>query len=334
MTTEIPKASDLEAQVFGINNEKDFSRIALGVYHFQFANNPLYRAFCEVLGRTPDKVRNFLQIPYLPISFFKTHAITTTSFQPALTFKSSGTTGANTSSHYVKDPALYEKSFLQAFRSFFGPVEEFCVIGLLPSYLERGDSSLVYMVDHLIRKSGHPQSGFYLYNFQALSDTLDLLERSGQKTVLFGVTFALLDFARQFPRKLSHTMVVETGGMKGRQKELTRSELHTLLREGLGIDNVYSEYGMTELLSQAYGANGLFHCPPWMKIVLRDETDPLCLLENQNSTGVINVTDLANLYSCSFIATDDLGRMGPGQSFEVLGRLDNSDVRGCSQLVS
>ena len=334
MDTEIPKAEHLEQEVFNIHNEKDFSRIALAVYHFQFANNPLYQAYCRSLGRLPGEVTRVSDIPFLPISFFKTHTVTTTAFEPRLVFRSSGTTGEQTSSHVLKDPSIYQESFQKGFELYFGDPASYCVLGLLPSYLERNDSSLVYMVDSLIKLSHHSDSGFYLYDFERLHSTLVKLEGMGQKTILFGVSFALLDFSLQFPVKLRHTSVLETGGMKGRKEELTKNELYAILKNNLGQDVIYSEYGMTEMLSQAYATDGLFTTPPWLRVLLRDETDPLTIYELKKArTGVINVIDLANIYSCSFIATDDLGRFSRDGRFEVLGRLDYSDVRGCSQLV-
>jgi hypothetical protein len=248
-----------------------------------------------------------------------------------LVFKSSGTTGLTTSHHYVKDASVYRKSFSEGFKKFYGDVKEYCIIGLLPSYLERGNSSLVYMVDHLIKKSGHGDSGFYLNEFEKLNATLQKLESAGQKTILIGVTYALLDFGNRFPQKLSNTIIMETGGMKGRGREITKSELYDHLKKSFGVLHIHSEYGMTELLSQAYGIDGLMACPPWMKILLRDETDPFAIYDSSKIiSGAINVIDLANLYSCSFIATEDIGKTHSNNRFEILGRMDNSDIRGCS----
>lgn len=334
MNREIPKTDEPEEKVFSISNEETFRSIALEVYHFQYHNNPVYQRYCNALGKTPHFVKSLETIPFLPIAFFKSHDIVTTDFDPELVFKSSGTTGVATSKHLVKDAALYEKSFLTCFHRFYGPVEDYCVIGLLPSYLERGQSSLVYMVQRLIEKSGHNQSGFYLYDFEKLRATLQELEATGKKTILIGVTYALLDFAEQYPMALKNTIVMETGGMKGRKKELTRMELYEELRTAFGLSEIHSEYGMTELLSQGYSINGLFRTPPWMRILLRDETDPLGIIDQTTAkTGVINVIDLANIYSCSFIATDDVGKTHSDGSFEVLGRMDNSDIRGCSLMV-
>ena len=337
MHIEIPKATDLEEKVFRIDNEKDFLSIALEIYHFQFANNLIYQDYCKALNKLPEMVTDLRDIPFLPISFFKSHRVITTSFDPEIVFKSSGTTGMTTSIHYVKSCKLYERSFMEGFGKFYGNIEDYCIIGLLPSYLERGQSSLVYMVDSLIKRSGHEDSGFYLYDYEKLHELLIRLEKVGQKTLLIGVTYALLDYAKQYPHKLQHTIVMETGGMKGKQKEITRKELYLQLKESFGLNTIHSEYGMTELLSQAYAIDGNFKTPSWMKILLRDETDPFNIYdmgaENTHASGVINVIDLANIYSCSFIATEDAGIYAQNAGFEVLGRVDNSDVRGCSLMV-
>ena len=334
MKGEIPKTVNLEEKVFSISNEQTFASIALEVYQFQYNNNSVYQNYCNRLGRTPATVHQPAEIPFLPISLFKNHAVVSSSFQPELVFKSRGTTGVQQSTHFVRKAALYEKSFTRCFEQFFGPVENYCVLGLLPSYLERGQSSLVYMVNHLIENSKHAQSGFYLYDLKKLATTLADLENLGQKTILFGVTYALLDFAAVHSLSLQNTLVVETGGMKGRREELTRSELYDELKKAFGVTEIYSEYGMTELLSQAYAVNGLFCTPSWMRVLVRDETDPLSTMpEGTSAAGAINIIDLANLYSCSFIATDDVGKIHADGRFEVLGRMDNSDVRGCSLMV-
>jgi hypothetical protein len=332
MHMEIPKGKELENRVFSISNEKEFTIIALEVYRFQYYNNPLYRHYCEAVRKMPPHVKETKDIPFLPISFFKSHRVETTTFDPELVFKSSGTTASVTSSHYVKSSAVYEKSFSEGFKGFYGDIRKYCILGLLPSYLERGNSSLVYMVDYLSKASGHDRSGFYLNDFERLNDTLKELESSGQKTILIGVTYALLDFGHRFRQQLNNTILMETGGMKGRGKEMTKTELNLHLTQAFGVSEIHSEYGMTELLSQAYGVNGNLRCPPWMRLILRDETDPFALFESRG-TGVINVIDLANVYSCSFIATDDMGKFDANGSFEVLGRIDNSDVRGCSLMV-
>lgn len=330
---DIPHAKELEQKVFAITNEKQFRSIALEVFLFQFENNPVYKKYATAVRKTPGVVKELTDIPFLPVSFFKSHQIKTTSFRPELVFESSGTTGSVSSRHYVKDAGLYLKSFSNGFKKFYGDIRQYCIIGLLPSYLERGNSSLVYMVDHLIKKSGHAASGFYLHGFHELSLLLGELERSGQKTILIGVTYALLEFAGQHPQQLSNTIVMETGGMKGRGRELTKAELYHLLQVGLGVSAIHSEYGMTELLSQAYGIDGKLVVPPWMMVLLRDETDPFTVFESAVASGGINIIDLANLYSCSFIATDDIGKSHTDGGFEVLGRMDHSDIRGCSLMV-
>jgi len=318
--------------IFSLTTPQEFDRQCLELFRFQYEENPVYRRWCQLTGADPAAVKTPASIPALPISFFKTHPVTTTRFSPEQVFESSGTTGSQTSRHLVKDTEIYRESFLTAFTRVYGPPEKWCVLGLLPSYLERKGSSLVYMVDELVRRSGHPQSGFYLDEHEKLCDTLQQLEKQEQPTLLIGVSFALLDFAAAFPQQLRHTIVMETGGMKGRRKELTRQELHALLQQGLGVKQVHSEYGMTELLSQAYSqGEGRFVCPPWMRVLVRDEEDPLQV--RATGRGLLSVIDLANCYSCAFIATEDVGTVYEDGSFEVWGRLDNSDIRGCTMLV-
>jgi len=325
------RTSALENRIFQIG-EGGIEPLALDIFRFQYSHNPIYRAFADTLGIRPGTVATLTEIPYLPVSFFKTHPLRTTEFVPEVIFRSSGTSGTGDSSHEVKRVELYKKSFSAAFQQFYGPVTDYCIIGLLPAYLERSDSSLVLMVEGLIRDSGHPDSGFYLYEHAALHDLLVRLEGLGQKTLLIGVTFALLDFAEKYTMDLRHTVVMETGGMKGRRKEITRAELHDILIARLGVSSVHAEYGMTELLSQAYSAGkGLFRCPPWMKVLPRTEDDPLDT--GLSGEGILNIIDLANLYSCSFLATEDMGRVYGDGSFEVVGRVDNSDIRGCSLMV-
>ncbi len=334
MRMEIPKTEELAEQVFSISHIADFQKTALAIFRYQYYHNPVYQSYCNLLQSPPDNVKAPEDIPFLPISFFKTHTVVTTAFQPEVIFESSGTTGVATSRHYVKEKALYEKSFRTAFNLFYGPASEYCILGLLPSYLERGQSSLVYMVADLVQESRHPLSGFYLYDFNSLASTLAQLEAAGQKTLLIGVTYALLDFAAQYPMTLKHTQIMETGGMKGRKKELVRSEVHAQLKQAFGLSHIHSEYGMTELLSQAYAAaEGRFFTPPWMKVIIREEDDPLSV-SKASSSGGINIMDLANLHSCAFIATEDVGRLHADGSFEVLGRLDNAGIRGCSLLVT
>jgi hypothetical protein len=320
-------------RIFSIE-PKTFNDTVAAVYDFQLNNNPVYHKWNKTINtelRFPDN-KLIQEIPYLPISFFKSHKIKTTLFEPAQIFESSGTTQTINSKHLVKDVSIYQKSFLAAFEMFYGDIKDWCIIGLLPSYLERKNSSLIMMVDELIKLSNHQQSGFYLYEFGKLKNTLEELESNQQKTLLIGVTFALLDFAEAYSLQLKHTIVMDTGGMKGRRKELTRDEVHAILKEGFGVNEIHSEYGMTELLSQAYSkGEGRFYCPPWMKVLVRDEEDPLQV--KLSGKGILNIIDLANIYSCSFIATDDVGIVYEDGSFEVLGRMDNSDIRGCSLLV-
>ena len=311
--------------------EHSFTDLALYAFRYQYHHNIVYKTWVDALGIKANLVESINQIPFLPVSFFKTHQVISGAFEPAVTFESSGTTKTINSKHNVKDVSVYKRSFLQGFETFYGEVEEWCIIGLLPSYIERTGSSLVMMVDELIKRSNCQDSGFYLYDLEKLAGVLHKLENRRQKTLLIGVTFALLDFAEQFPMELKHTIVMETGGMKGRRQELIRPEVHNILMNSFQVGRIHSEYGMTELLSQGYSdGDGVFKAVPWMKILLRDEEDPLTI--KSKGRGLINVIDLANIYSCSFIATDDVGILYPNGSFEVLGRFDNSDLRGCSLL--
>jgi hypothetical protein len=320
------------SKIFSIQNGEDFNMEANRVFLFQFEHNPVYRQWCSLLGVDGLNELAIHQKPFLPISFFKTHRIASTLFEAATIFESSGTTQTINSKHFVKDIELYRTSFVKAFELFYGDIKDWCIIGLLPSYLERKGSSLIMMVDEMIKISGHEKSGFYLNEHEKLASTLLELERHEQKTLLIGVTFGLLDFAEQHKLQLNHTTIMETGGMKGRRKEMTRQEVHDMLKKSFSVENIHSEYGMTELLSQAYSkGNGRFACPPWVKILVRDEEDPL--LVKEHGKGILNIIDLANAYSCSFIATDDVGIVHPDGSFEVQGRLDSSDIRGCSLLV-
>jgi len=315
----------------------DFDSLALEVFRFQYSYNKLYRNFCDALQVKVDDVSGTHSIPFLPVGFFKSKEIKTTEFETSLVFKSSGTTGSDHSSHFVKDALIYETSFTKNFTFVYGDITRYCIIGLLPSYLEKTDSSLVYMVNELIKSSANTNSGFYLYDHEKLHSLLQENEKKGQPTILIGVTFALLDFADVFQMKLKHTLVMETGGMKGRKKEITREEVHAQLKQRLGLDEVHSEYGMTELLSQAYATkDGIYSPPPWMKMMVRAEDDPLQVIAGEESikiTGGGNIIDLANIYSCAFIATDDLVRLHPDGKFEILGRLENSDIRGCGLMI-
>lgn len=293
----------------------------------------------DALGVSVSKVDSIESIPYLPVSFFKTHQVTTTTFEPDIIFESSGTTGDTTSRHFVKSLSLYNRSFLKAFQLFYGSVSNFCILGLLPGYLERENSSLVTMVSELIKRSNHPHSDFYLHDHDKLYQALVHNEILQQPTLLIGVTYALLDFAEKYAVKLQNTTVMETGGMKGRRQEITRDEVHGTLKRKFSLCTIHSEYGMTELLSQAYSKrDGLFHTPPWMKILVREYHDPFAIHSAPNthksSNGLINVIDLANIYSCCFIATDDVGKVYKNGEFEMLGRRDASDLRGCSLLAS
>ena len=313
-------------------SSKAFDLQAIQLYEKQFSNNLIYRSFCDLVHKHPSDCESVIEIPFLPISFFKTHKVLTGNPECSHIFESSGTAG-KTSSHHVADIEVYEQSFFNCFELFYGHPNQFAVIGLLPGYLEKPNSSLIYMMQKLIEISDCVDSGFYLDNYQKLHDVLKLREQANQKTFLLGVSFALLDFAEQFPCSLPHTILVETGGMKGRRKELVREELHAQLKQYLDVGDIQSEYGMTELLSQAYAKdNGRFRCPPWMKVLVRNPNNPLDI--QAYGTGCLNIIDLANKNSCAFIGTDDLGRVYSDRTFEVIGRVDSSDVRGCNLMVS
>lgn len=317
--------------IFSVN-ESSFDDLSNAVFQFQYKNNSIYRQWVDLIDPFPSSLKIPQKIPALPISFFKEQRVVTGDWEEQKIFESSGTTGMITSRHYVADLTVYEHSFIKGFESQYGSIQNWCVLALLPAYLERDHSSLVYMADKMIKMSKHVESGFYLYNYDELAAKLSQLEMQGQPTLLLGVTFALLDFAAKFPMQLKHTIVMETGGMKGRGKELTRSALHETLIEQLGAQVIHAEYGMTELLSQAYSkGGGRFYCPPWMKIFIRKEDDPFEIFSE--GTGLIQIIDLANIYSCSFIATQDIGKLYADGSFEVLGRMDHADIRGCSLLV-
>ncbi|WP_394346874.1 LuxE/PaaK family acyltransferase [Pedobacter nototheniae] len=319
--------------IFSIQNTAQFNVVALETFKFQANNCAVYKEYIHHLGVNVQSVNRVEQIPFLPISFFKSHNILSSTNPIEITFSSSGTTGMVTSSHHVTDVKLYEQSYLQAFNQFYGNIEDYCFLALLPSYQQRSGSSLIYMVNDLIEKSKHSKSGYFLYNHDDLLNTLLDLKSKNQKTVLIGVTYALLDFIEQHDVNFPDLIVMETGGMKGKRKEMVREELHEQLTKGFGIKSIHSEYGMTELLSQAYSlGEGVFNCPNWMQVLIRDTNDPLTLIE-KGKTGGINVIDLANINSCSFIATQDLGRINNDGSFEVLGRFDNADIRGCNLLV-
>jgi hypothetical protein len=300
----------------------------LDCFKFQFAHCPVYRQYVELLGATISSVED---IPFLPVRFFKTKKVYASSREPEAIFTSSGTSGTEVSRHFVADAGVYKLSYTAGFRYFFGEVSRYAVLALLPSYLEREGSSLITMVRGLIEDSGNPLSGFFLNNHSELYRILQTLKRRRQPTLLIGVSFALLDFVERFAIDgFPELMVMETGGMKGRRDEITRDELHSLICAGFGVDRVYSEYGMTELLSQAYSkGKGIYQTPPWMRIVIRDPKDPFRQVLNE-TTGGVNVIDLANRYSCSFIETQDLGILHSDGSFEITGRFDESDIRGCN----
>ena len=319
--------------IFSISTQKQFEKMALKVFRFQYENNRVYKEFCDFLKVDKQQVKSLQQIPFLPIQFFKSHNVVSNSDTIQETFTSSGTTGMITSKHLVTDVSLYEHSYRKAFSAFYGNIENYTVLALLPSYLERNGSSLIYMVKDLIALTNNPESGFYLHNYDALITKLTELDNSGQNVILIGVTYALLDLIEKQGFQLKNTIIMETGGMKGKRKEMIREELHTILCNGFGVSSIHSEYGMTELLSQAYSlGNGIFECPAWMQILIRDPEDALTYIQN-GKTGGVNVIDLANINSCSFIATQDLGKKYPNNSFEILGRFDNSDIRGCNLMV-
>jgi len=323
----------LTGRIFSLENQESFSGTTLQIFNYQSENNPVYKTFIYNLGKDRLRINSIRDIPFLPVEFFRTQTIITGKLQPEVVFESSSTTGISPAHHFVSDVQIYETSFLSTFRIFYGEPADYLIAAILPSYTERGNSSLVYMMNSLIKQSMNSLSGFYRDNIKDLIENLRLAKCTRQKTMLLGVSFALLDLAENFSPDLSDTIVMETGGMKGRRKELTREELHAILKLKLNVKVVHSEYGMTELLSQAYSkGEGVFYCPPWMKILIRDPQDPLSIIDEPGRTGGINIIDLANINSCSFIATGDLGRLHDDGGFEVLGRFDNSDIRGCNLL--
>lgn len=321
-------------QIFGINDEESFQKTTLQVFQYEAANCDVYKSFIAGLKVDPGAVKSLEDIPFLPVEFFKAHHVVSSTEPDDVMFTSSGTTGMITGSHHVTDVTWYQESFRKAFGLFYGDIKNYTVLALLPAYLEREGSSLIYMAQDMITQSQNADSGFYLYNHQELYETLMKQKVADKPTLLIGVTFALLDFVEQYRIDFPQLIVMETGGMKGRRKEMIREELHNILCAGFGVSSIHSEYGMTELLSQAYSkGRGIFNCPPWMRITTRDTNDPLTLTE-QGKTGGVNIIDLANINSCSFIATQDLGKVYSDGSFEILGRFDNSDIRGCNLLVS
>jgi len=320
-------------RIFSQNSVSVFNETALELFQFQYKNNKIYKQFVDLNHIFPENVKTPEQIPYLPIAFFKNHKILSSDEVPHDFFESSGTTGMQKSKHYIASTAVYEKSFLSGFTHFYGDIKDYCLLALLPNYQAQKHSSLIYMINKLIEATKHPDSGFYLNDYKLLSEKLAELQGQKQKTILFGVSYALLDLAAQYPLSIPDTFIFETGGMKGRRKEMVKEELHSILQQAFNVASIHGEYGMTELLSQAYSmGNGLFSTPPWMKIMIRDTNDPKTLLPCLK-TGGINVIDLANMHSCCFIATQDLGKLHDDGSFEVLGRFDHSDARGCNLML-
>ncbi len=339
LTITLTKDGGQASSVFSLSNKKGFEKKALEIFHFQAEQNPVYKKYVEQIGINPEKVKTVSQIPFLPIEFFKTHEVVTGDRGQGASdkniFMSSGTTSENRSKHYVSDISLYEKSFRKCFEIFYGNISQYAILALLPSYYENRNSSLMYMVQDLIKRSKNKYSSFYNHKDETLLKVLQTLSKKKQKIILFGVSFALLDLAEKISKPFTgakNLIVIETGGMKGRREEITRNELHKTLCKKLGAKKIHSEYGMTELLSQTYSkGDGIFNCPPWMKVFIRDVNDPFQILPH-GKTGALNIIDLANIHSCSFIATQDVGRIQEDDSFEVLGRMDNSDLRGCNLL--
>ena len=322
----------MQEEIFKIQNNHEFEKIALEMFDYQIKHNPIYNSYASLILKNKSPI-NIYEIPFLPIEFFKKEQIICKGKGIEDVFISSGT-GGERSKHLVTDLSIYRKSFSLSFERFYGDIKDYCILALLPSYKEQKSSSLVYMADNLITNSGHEKSGYYLDNLSELSNIIYDLEKEGQKTILFGVSYALLDLAEKFPQKLKNTTIIETGGMKGRRKEIIKEQMYETLKNSFNLLDIHSEYGMTELLSQAYSkGNNIFHTAPWMKILIRDINDPLTILDT-NNTGGINVIDLANIYSCPFIATQDLGKNISDDSFSILGRFKNSDVRGCNLLIA
>jgi hypothetical protein len=324
----------LSKRIFSIGNAKEFNAMALDVFKYQSVNNNVYKEYIFALNINPESIKSPEEIPFLPVSFFKDHKVVTGTNVTQIVFESSGTSGPNTSRHYVSDLGIYDQSFLNGFRYFYGDPAYYLITALLPSYSERENSSLIFMMDSLIKKSKFSESGFYNNDPLKLIGILKKAKNNGIKGILLGVSFALLDLAEKYTPDFSDIIIIETGGMKGRRKEITRQELHDILKSGFKTDTIHSEYGMTELLSQAWSkGNGLFYCPPWMKVLIRDPQDPLTIFDKYGKTGGINIIDLANINSCSFLSVNDLGKLHEDGGFEVLGRFDSSDIRGCNLLV-
>lgn len=323
----------LPQKIFNIQSESEFQTLALEIFQYQSQNVPAYKNFISHLKINPAEITDYRSIPFLPVELFKSQKITAENKETEIIFESSSTSGSVPSRHYVADLTIYEESFLKGFRNFYSEPSGLCILALLPSYLERSGSSLVYMADKLIKLSGHSESGFYLTEHEKLITVLRKLKKIGQPTLLLGVSYALLDLAEKYEENLESIIIMETGGMKGRRKEMVRENLHSFLKKKFHAGQIHSEYGMTELLSQAYSkGDGIFQTPPWMRVLIRDSYDPFHFIED-GSTGSINIIDLANIYSCSFIATSDLGKLHENGSFEVLGRIDNTDIRGCNLMI-
>lgn len=320
--------------LFNNHSSEEFEKLSLLIFQKQYLQIPVYRSFVDALNINPQEVLKIEEIPFMPIEFFKDYTVLAETEEAELIFKSSGTTGMQRSQHFVKSAKVYEESFIKGFEYYYGPISDYIFLALLPSYLENGDSSLVYMADHLIKLSKHKDSGFYLNDYSNIIEKLNQLKGSNKKVMLLGVSYALLDLVELQSFKFPSLTIMETGGMKGRRKEMVREELHETIMKGFGVKKIHSEYGMTELLSQAYSkGDGIFNCPPWMKIMIRDVNDPLSLLEDGKS-GAINIIDLANIHSVSFLATKDLGKITAPNEFQILGRFDNSDIRGCNLLIA
>jgi len=324
----------LKSSIFAILNQDEFDSFACQIFRLQYNFNLIYKGYVDLLNIKPDDVKKVEDIPFMPISLFKNKIIICGEFNHKLVFYSSGTTDPNPSKHFIVDVDIYHNSFINSFNLFYGNPSDYCFLALLPGYLERKGSSLIYMVNELMKRSGHPDNGFFLNEFELLKKKINKIKKNNHKYILIGVTYALLDFANFISMDLSDGIIMETGGMKGTRKEMLKAEVHQILKSRFGIEKVHSEYGMTELLSQAYSkGDGLYICPPWMKVMIRDIYDPLSYVADGNSGG-INIIDLANIYSCSFIETKDLGKITQNGEFEILGRFDDSEIRGCNLMVN
>ena len=328
--------TNIRERIFSIKDELTFNEVALTIFQFQALNNPIYNRYLSLLNIDIKAIEHYSKIPFLPIEFFKNNIVLTSEQQvelPSLVFKSSGTTGENTSSHYVLDPEIYLESCIKSFNLFYGAIENWNILALLPSYIERENSSLIYMVNQLMQISNKSANQFYLYNHDALYSKILELEKKKEPSILIGVSYALLDFAEKYQPQLNYTIVMETGGMKGKREEITKQAMHDILKKSFQTPTIHAEYGMTELLSQAYSSgNGLYKCPPWMKIICKELNDPFQETKN-NQTGRINIIDLANIYSCSFIETADMGKVSDNDTFEIIGRIENALMRGCNLLI-